>query len=276
MPPSKSGWPAASPSSGCASPTNAAARCCKRLFFPRGHFTQVPVEEVQRCLRRVFAEYGLPRMMRVDNGSPWGSWSDLPTALALWLIGLGIEMHWNTPRRPQENGVIERSQGLASAWAEPRQCQTVRQLQSRLNRADQLQREVYPSIRKQSRLAAYPELNHSGRRYSLRWEQQHWDWQRVLDHLSAYCVPRHVDQSGKIGLYHDKLFVGCLHKGRDVLLQFDPERLEWLVSDEQGNQLRTVPATSWTPHAVQHLEVPRSATLKKRRPVGKQLNTVAS
>jgi hypothetical protein len=225
------------------------------LFFPRSHFTQVPLIDVQRCLRRVFAEYGLPAMMRVDNGAPWGSWSDLPTALALWLIGLGLEMHWNTPRRPQENGVIERSQGLASAWAEPRQCQTVRQFQLRINRADRLQREVYPSIRNQSRLAAYPELRHSGRPYRLRWEKRHWNWQRVLAHLSTYVVRRQVDQSGKIGLYHDKLYVGGLQKGRIVLVQFDPERREWLVSDEQGTQLRTVPIT-WTSYAARHLKLP--------------------
>jgi hypothetical protein len=164
------------------------------------------VVRVQACLQRVFAEYGLPGVLRVDNGAPWGSWSDLPTALALWLIGLGIDMHWNTPRRPQENGVIERSQGLAGAWAEPQQCQTVKQFQLRLRREDRLQREVYPSVRNQSRLTAYPTLHHSGRHYSPRWEQQHWNWPRVLAHLSTYCVPRRVDQSGKIGLFTKNSF----------------------------------------------------------------------
>jgi hypothetical protein len=221
------------------------------------------VVRVQACLQRVFAEYGRPGVLRVDNGAPWGSWSDLPTALALWLIGLGIDMHWNTPRRPQENGVIERSQGLAGAWAEPQQCQTVKQFQLRLRREDRLQREVYPSVRNQSRLTAYPTLHHSGRHYSPRWEQQHWNWPRVLAHLSTYCVPRRVDQSGKIGLYHQKLFLGKLHAGRDVLLQFDPERVEWLASDKQGTQLRVIPATGWTPQAVRRLQIPQSSPVKK-------------
>lgn len=200
--------------------------------------------------------------MRVDNGAPWGSWSDLPTALALWLIGLGIDMHWNTPRRPQENGVIERSQGLVNTWAEPRQCRTLRQFQTRLRHEDYLQRDVYPAIQKQPRIVAFPELKHSGRDYTARWERRHWSWDRVLTHLSTYCVPRHVDQSGKIGLYHRKLFVGNRHCGRGVHLSFDPERLEWLVTDEQGNQLRAISATDWTPHAVRTLQVPGPA---KRR-----------
>ncbi len=201
--------------------------------------------------------------MRVDNGAPWGSWSDLPTALALWLIGLGIEMHWNTPRRPQENGVIERSQSLVNTWAEPRQCRTVRQFQSRLRHEDRLQREVYPAIHKQPRVVAFPELKHSGRTYTAGWERRHWNWDRVLEHLSTYCVPRRVDQSGKIGPYHRKLFIGARHAGRDVYLSFDPDRLEWLVTDEPGNQLRAIYASDWTPHAVRTLQVPGPAQRRK-------------
>jgi hypothetical protein len=41
-------------------------------------------------LRRAFADWGRPERFRVDNGVPWGSWGDLPTDLALWLIGLGV------------------------------------------------------------------------------------------------------------------------------------------------------------------------------------------
>ena len=50
----------------------------------------------------------MPVRFRVDNGWPWGSRGDFPTELALWMIGLGIGMHWNNPHRPQENGVVER------------------------------------------------------------------------------------------------------------------------------------------------------------------------
>jgi hypothetical protein len=47
---------------------------------------------VQAELRRQFRRWGLPNALRVDNGNPWGDWSDLPTALALWLIGLGLDV----------------------------------------------------------------------------------------------------------------------------------------------------------------------------------------
>jgi hypothetical protein len=215
----------------------------------------VPPRIVQKHLRLVFAEWGLPHMLRVDNGAPWGSWNDLPPVLALWVIGLGVNMHWNRPNCPEENGVIERSQALAQAWGEPGQCRTVRQFQNRIHREDQLQREVYPSINGLPRMTAYPALKHSGRRYSIRWERRHWNWERVPAHLAGYAVPRQVDSSGKIGLYGGKLYVGTLHQGRAVYVQFDPERIEWIVSDLRGRQLRAVAADQLTAHAVRTLRL---------------------
>lgn len=197
----------------------------------------------------------MPEGLRVDNGAPWGSWSDLPPVLALWLIGLGLKVHWNHPSHPKENAVVERSQDLAQAWGEPGQCQTVRQFQHRINREDRLQREVYPSINGLPRMVAYPELKHSGRGYSVAWEQRHWNGDLVRTHLSGYAVQRRVDSSGKIGVYSGKLYIGTMHKGRQVYVPFDPDRIEWIVSDTSGQQLRSVPAEQMKPRAVRTLSL---------------------
>lgn len=77
---------------------------------------------MQAACRALFAAWGLPQRIRVDRGQPWGSWHDLPPALALWWIGLGIEVHWTRPRRPQQNGQVERVHGLLDAWGEPATC----------------------------------------------------------------------------------------------------------------------------------------------------------
>jgi hypothetical protein len=74
-------------------------------------------------------------------------------------------MIWNTPRRPQENGVIERSQGTADRWCEPWTCGSPEELQGRLERMDRLYREVYPYRGGRSRAATDPGLSHSGRAY---------------------------------------------------------------------------------------------------------------
>jgi hypothetical protein len=191
----------------------------------------------------------------VDNGSPWGSSGDLPPDLALWLIGLGIDMHWNDPHAPEQNGVVERSQGTGKRWAEPGLCDTPEELQGHLQEMDAIQREAYPSIAGQSRAAAFPGLAHSGRPYSAAWERRHWDHGRVLAHLGGYAVPRRVDKNGDVSLYHRPHYVGCMHRGKDLYVMVDPERAEWLFVDRQGRQLRTQPAEELQPERIRSLTV---------------------
>lgn len=181
-------------------------------------------------------------MLRVDNGAPWGSCNDLPPPLALWIIGLGIEIHWNTPCRPQENGVIERSQALAIRWAEPKSCQTLQRFQQRINHEDEVQRERYRAIHGQPRTIAYPELKTPRRVFSSCWERSHWDWSRVLQYLSTCVVTRQIDCCGKIGFNGAKMYVGTRHQGLVVHVQLDPDQAVWVVSNSQGAQLRQIPA----------------------------------
>src|SRR5262249_59416637 len=94
-------------------------RRCRQRFSPRPRLCQVGTLAVQGDLRRAFTRWGLPGRLRVDNGVPWGSDDGHPTELACWPIGLGIELVWNPPRRPQANGAIERSQGEPKDWAAP-------------------------------------------------------------------------------------------------------------------------------------------------------------
>jgi hypothetical protein len=210
---------------------------------------------VRAQLRQAFARWGRPAALRVDNGGPWGSAGDLPPDLALWLLGLGLDMHWNDPHQPQQNGVVERSQGTGQRWAEPGQCATPAELQRRLREMDAVQREAYPSIGGQSRAAAFPGLAHSGRRYSEAWERRHWDVRRVLEHLSGYAVPRRVDKNGDVSLYHRPHYVGCMHRGKVVYVMVDPERAEWVFVDEHGRQLRCQPAEELRAERIQSLTV---------------------
>ena len=82
----------------------------------------VPAEATIAALREAFAQWGRPARIRVDHGHPWGSRGDLPTELGLWLLGLGIELVYNPPRQPQQNGVVERSQEVGQRWADPACC----------------------------------------------------------------------------------------------------------------------------------------------------------
>jgi transposase InsO family protein len=65
-------------------------------------------ETVRACLTRAFAVHGLPDAILCDNGPPWsGSGRDL-TALAVWLMRLGVRVIHGRPRHPQTQGKDER------------------------------------------------------------------------------------------------------------------------------------------------------------------------
>jgi len=228
---------------------------CRPQFSPHYFWAHVSETAVQEQLRRAFGRWGLPRGLRVDNGSPWGSWSDLPTALAMWLIGLGIAMVWNPPRQPQKNGVVERSQGTAKRWAEPHTCASTAELQQRLDADDRLQREQYPLVKDKSRWELFPQLAHADRPYRARDEKKSWDLERVRQHLVGYAVTRKVDCTGQVSLYNRNYYVGVVHAGKTVYVMFDPQRSEWLFADADGKQLRSQPAVEITAERICSLQL---------------------
>jgi transposase len=224
-------------------------------IFAAARFSQVPPARTQAALRKAFTTWGLPAAVRVDNGPPWGSANDLPTALALWLVGLGVQMIANPPRRPQRNGVVERFQGVGQCWLEPGACSRAGQLQRKANWLDRVQREEYPVAEGRSRLQVYPALAHSGRAYNRSWERANWSLDAVTEHLSGYSVPRVVDGKGMISLYNRNYYVGRPPLPRAVWVTFDPQRREWVVCDAKGNQLRRLPAPEITRERILSLSV---------------------
>lgn len=76
---------------------------CHALDSTRGRDTMV-------VFRQLFREYGLPAVIRTDNGPPFGSGAAIArlSPLAVWWIRLGIRPERITPGQPQENGAHER------------------------------------------------------------------------------------------------------------------------------------------------------------------------
>jgi transposase InsO family protein len=67
------------------------------------------METVRAQLQRAFERYGMPWRMTMDNGAPWGSVAAHElTALAIWLIRLGIGVSHSRPYHPQTQGKDER------------------------------------------------------------------------------------------------------------------------------------------------------------------------
>lgn len=66
-------------------------------------------EQAKPVMERVFREYGLPRVIRSDNGPPFASTGATGLgSLSVWWIKLGIRPERITPGKPQQNGRLER------------------------------------------------------------------------------------------------------------------------------------------------------------------------
>ena len=208
-------------------------------------------------LRLAFARWGRPARLRTDNGAPWGSTGGLPTELELWLAGLGVRLLRNGPRRPWDNGVVERSQGTGKRWADPRACTSPEGLQVRLDEEDRLQREEYPSVAGQSRRQAYPGLLHSGRGYAEGWEAFGWDWEAALDCLGGYEVSRKVSRDGKVSLYDRGHYLGRPYAGQRVGARLDAHSREWVLRGADGTELGRRPAAELSRDAIVGLRVAR-------------------
>jgi hypothetical protein len=238
MPPTRNVCSAAVRYPGCAMWTSSPAPCSARRFSPHGTFSEVPPAQVQEDFRQRFCRWGLPLRFRVDNGNPWGNWNDLPTALSLWLFGLGVEVLWNDPGHPEQNPKVERSQGTGRRWAEPHRCRDVAELQEHFDEVDVIQRERYPAVGGQSRQEAFPELAQVRRRYTRSWERRQWDLLRALEHLASYAAVRRVSGSGHVSVYASNYYVGTAYCGQNVYVELDPSAQEWVISDPEGRQLR--------------------------------------
>ena len=72
--------------------------------------TSTNMEFAFESFERAFKEYGLPKSLRTDNGSPFASAQSFYhlTQLSVWWMRLGINVERITPGCPQENGRHER------------------------------------------------------------------------------------------------------------------------------------------------------------------------
>lgn len=66
-------------------------------------------DQARPVMERAFRDYGLPEVIRSDNGQPFASASTTGlTSLSVWWIKLGVHPERITPGKPQENGRLER------------------------------------------------------------------------------------------------------------------------------------------------------------------------
>jgi hypothetical protein len=67
----------------------------------------------RRVLTGVFGRYGLPKVIRVDNGAPFGGKGPRGLSrLSVWWRRLGIQIEFGRPAHPQDNAAHEQMHGV--------------------------------------------------------------------------------------------------------------------------------------------------------------------
>ena len=76
-----------------------------------------PSEQIVRhVLTGLFRRYGLPRTIRVDNGTPFGGCGALGLSrLSVWWLRLGLRVEFSRPACPQDNGAHEQMHRVLKA-----------------------------------------------------------------------------------------------------------------------------------------------------------------
>lgn len=99
----------------------------------------------RRAFERIFCEYGLPRAILSDNGSPFGSPGLARLSrLSLWWIRLGIRIERIVPGHPEQNGAHERMHRTLKAETTRPPEQTLERQQRRFDEFRQIYNDERP------------------------------------------------------------------------------------------------------------------------------------
>jgi putative transposase len=81
-----------------------------RYLLEARSLSDTSTKSVKQVFIRLFKEYGLPKVVHSDNGTPFAARSNVRgiSQLSAWLISLGIHIHHSRPGHPQDNGGHER------------------------------------------------------------------------------------------------------------------------------------------------------------------------
>jgi len=189
--------------------------------------------------------------MRVDNGVPLGSPNgQAAPVLALWLIGHDVDMIWNRPACPQQNGRVEKMQDTTARWAEVARAANRADLQHRLDAALVLHRQHYPvwRLQKRTRLEAFPQLETSRRVY----DPEGFDVRRAHNFLASKLYTRRVSTCGTIVHYGQVYSVGRPYRHQWVQLRLTQDGQNWQVLADY-KVVKTLPAPMLSAESIQSL-----------------------
>ncbi len=216
------------------------AHCFRHLLSPLGRISQVGLGAARQILMDLFQQWGLPLAIRTDNGEPFGvPTRDVVPIMSLWIISWGIIPIINRPRVPQDNAKVERNQGTVGRWLEVENCQSMGEVQKRLDEICMIHQGQY-RVRKLSnttREQTFKDLFEIKRPL----EKAIFDEKKAHMCLAKASYPRKINMNGAVSIYNKVVQVHHKYRNTTVVLKFDPELIAWNVFDQSGKLLKTIP-----------------------------------
>jgi putative transposase len=144
-------------------------------------------EPVRRIFLRLFRRYGYPKVIRMDNGSPFGSTGPAGLSrLSAWWTAMGIRVEFIAPGHPEQNGSHEQMHRILKA---EKTRPASRHLLAQQRRLDRWRRE-YNEVRPHQGLQDLtPKEKYRAPRQRVR---------GVVLKTPRGCIGRHVRSNGQI------------------------------------------------------------------------------
>lgn len=201
-----------------------------------------------------FEKWGKPIQMKFDNGLPFGDPKrESISVLAQWLIGLGIKVVYNEPRRPQQNAKVERMQSVTRRWSDPPKRKDINDLNEYLKAVCAIQRDKYPTrtINFQTRTQHYPELLMNTRPF----DPMDFDIKRVHDFLSKGVWVRKVSSVGQVAIFGENYQLGYSYRNQSVIVKFDKEKPHWHCFTQDNQFIKALVPNNITEYTILNLTI---------------------
>lgn len=206
--------------------------------------------QMQQALRRCFASWGLPDILRTDKGSCFIAnfpQTGCPSMFTLWLVGLGIKHETISHGQVTQNGCVERfNRTFNNLVLRDGPFQRLQELQDLSDNVVDFLNTTYPSqagiCSGKPPLQAHPGARKPRRRYTPAREEKLFDLKRVDRYLAQFVWQRRADKVGKVSLAGQDYYLGRDHSGLVFDVRFDRKDRHLVFTTPDGTVALRRPA----------------------------------
>jgi len=199
------------------------------------------------ALRLAFEQWGMPKNIQVDKDSVFidnTSKSPFPSRLHLFLMALGIELHFIDVPPPKKQSIVERSHQTLERQA--LRGQSYPNWKALFQYTNKRRKKLNGRIRsnslgKKAPLVAFPKAKHSGRAYQVQDEQQLINLKKVYSYIAKCTWFRKISKSKTLALGKKIYYLKNAIPETQVQITFCNRRKKLIFRDENELILAILP-----------------------------------